>query len=101
MSERTGIEWTHHTFNIAWGCQKVSPGCAHCYADTLSHPYGHAVWGPAATTTRRVFGLKHWNDLRRWARRAAKDGVRRRVFCCSMCDVFEAHPTVEGELDKL
>ena len=46
MAENSKIEWCTHTFNIAWGCSKVSPGCANCYADTLSHRYGFDVWGP-------------------------------------------------------
>jgi protein gp37 len=101
VSEHTGIEWCDHTFNIAWGCMKVSPGCAHCYADTLSHRYGFEVWGPAKTTGRRTFGLKHWNEPLAWNRKAAKDGVRRRVFCSSMCDVFEDHPIIDAERTKL
>jgi protein gp37 len=33
MGEDTKIEWTNHTFNPWIGCQKVSPGCDHCYAE--------------------------------------------------------------------
>src|SRR4051794_20138161 len=46
---RTSIEWTDFTANplkfrapdgrIVWACEKVSPGCAHCYADSLSVRY--------------------------------------------------------------
>jgi protein gp37 len=28
----TGIEWTDETWNPATGCDRVSPGCDHCYA---------------------------------------------------------------------
>lgn len=101
MSAKTAIEWTDHTFNIAWGCMKVSPGCQHCYADTLSRRYGHNVWGPAATTARRTFGDKHWNEPLRWNAAAEREGVRKRVFSSSMCDVFEAHPTIDAERAKL
>lgn len=101
MGERTGIEWTDHTFNLAWGCVKVSPGCQHCYAATLSTRYGHDVWGPPKTTPRRTFGAHHWNEPVRWNRAAEKAGERRRVFCCSMCDVFEDHRTIDGERAKL
>jgi len=87
VSERTGIAWCDHTFNPFWGCTKVSPGCKHCYAETLAHRYGHDVWGP--TGARRFFGDRHWAEPMQWWRRAVKDGVRRRVFCGSMCDVFE------------
>lgn len=30
------IEWTEQTWNPVTGCTKVSPGCKHCYAETLS-----------------------------------------------------------------
>jgi protein gp37 len=97
MSETTGIEWCDHTFNVAWGCMKVSPGCAHCYADTLSNRYGFDVWGPAETTERRTFGDKHWHEPVVWNRKAEKEGKRRRVFWCSMCDLMEDHPTINAE----
>lgn len=87
MSMNSNIEWTHHTFNPWWGCVKVSPGCAHCYAETFSKRYGHNVWGVDAE--RRFFGDKHWNEPVKWNREAEKAGERRRVFCASMADVFE------------
>lgn len=47
MSEHSSIEWTDSTWNPVRGCTKVSPGCAHCYAETFAerfrgvpgHPY--------------------------------------------------------------
>ena len=33
--EYRNIEWTTHTFNPWIGCQHVSPGCDHCYAETM------------------------------------------------------------------
>ncbi|MCG8512318.1 MAG: phage Gp37/Gp68 family protein [Rhodospirillales bacterium] len=36
MSE-SSIEWTGKTWNPVVGCQKVSPGCAHCYAERMSN----------------------------------------------------------------
>lgn len=36
MAEKSGIEWTHSTWNPLTGCTQVSPGCAHCYAKTLA-----------------------------------------------------------------
>lgn len=99
MGVETGISWTDHTFNIVWGCEKVSPACKNCYAETLSKRFGFEVWG--AQAPRRTFGLKHWNDPIRWNKKAIKDGVHRKVFCSSMCDVFEDHETVIQELKKL
>lgn len=90
MGMNSNIEWTHHTFNPWWGCVKVSPGCAHCYAETFAKRYGHDVWGKDAG--RRFFGDKHWNEPVKWNREAKKAGERRRVFCASMADVFEDRP---------
>ena len=101
MGENSGIEWTHHTFNPWWGCIKVSDGCKHCYAETLSERFSKNIWGPAATTDRRTFGEKHWNDPLRWNRKAEQEGIRYRVFCGSMCDWAEDHPVAEQERLKL
>ena len=35
MADETGISWADSTFNPWIGCEKVSPACAHCYAETL------------------------------------------------------------------
>lgn len=35
-SSKTGIEWTDATWNPVTGCTKVSPGCAHCYAEAIT-----------------------------------------------------------------
>lgn len=99
MADKTIIAWTDHTFNIAWGCTKISAGCKNCYADTLSSRYGHDVWGPSKP--RRVFGAKHWAEPIGWQQSAAKRGVIDRVFTSSMCDVFEDHPTIDQERGKL
>jgi protein gp37 len=101
MGKATGIQWCDHTFNPWWGCIKVSPGCEHCYADTLASRYGYDVWGPAKTTQRRVFGSKHWNEPLAWNAAALKAGERRRVFCASMADVFEDHPMLVAERIQL
>jgi protein gp37 len=87
VSEKTGIQWTDHTFNPWWGCVKVSPECDHCYAATLSNRYWYGVWGKDAP--RRWFGAEHWRESMKWNAKAERDGVRRRVFCASMADVFE------------
>ena len=36
MSTRTSIEWTEHSWNPTTGCTKISPGCEHCYAETMA-----------------------------------------------------------------
>jgi protein gp37 len=32
----TSIEWTHSTWNPTTGCDLLSPGCDHCYAERMS-----------------------------------------------------------------
>ena len=47
MSDKSKIEWTDATWNPVRGCDKISPGCKHCYAETFAerfrgvpgHPY--------------------------------------------------------------
>lgn len=36
MAQNSNIEWTEKTWNPITGCSKVSPGCAHCYAETMA-----------------------------------------------------------------
>jgi len=36
MADKSAIEWTESTWNPVTGCSKVSPGCAHCYAETMT-----------------------------------------------------------------
>mgnify|MGYP000268173817 CR=1 FL=1 len=36
MGAHSSIEWTESTWNPVTGCTKVSPGCAHCYAERIA-----------------------------------------------------------------
>jgi protein gp37 len=33
---RSAIEWTESTWNPVTGCDKISPGCKHCYAERMA-----------------------------------------------------------------
>lgn len=90
MAENSAIEWTTHTFNPWWGCVRVSPGCQHCYAETLAHRYGHDIWG--VDKPRRFFGDKHWNLPVKWNRDAEGKTERTYVFSASMSDWLEDQP---------
>lgn len=48
MSDKSAIEWTDATWNPVTGCSKVSPGCAHCYAERLSTRFQRTTkpWTP-------------------------------------------------------
>lgn len=86
MGENSKIEWTDHTFNPWMGCQKVSAGCDHCYAETLmDHRYGKVQWGPHGERLRT--SPSNWKKPEQWAR--AANGSRPRVFCASLADVFD------------
>jgi len=93
VADKTAIEWTDATFNPWWGCTRVSPACAHCYADTLARRYGHHLWDEGSQ--RRFFSDQHWAQPRRWNRQAERGGRRLKVFCASMADVFEDHRALD------
>ena len=78
------IQWTTHTLNPWWGCSKVSPGCAHCYAETLEQPVWQRRLGPERRAPFHV-----WAEPHKWNCAALATGERARVFCASMSDVFE------------
>jgi len=94
MAENSAIEWTDHTFNPWEGCQKVGPGCDHCYAETRNARFGGGVapnWGPGAP--RRRTSIANWRKPLAWQAAAAEffaaHGRRQRVFCASLADVFD------------
>lgn len=94
MAENTAIEWCDHTFNPWEGCQKVGPGCDHCYAETRNARFSGGTatnWGPKAP--RRRTSVSNWRKPLRWqtdgAALRAKHGRRQRVFCASLADVFD------------
>ena len=95
MGEDSKIAWTDHTFNPWHGCVERSPGCNNCYARTFSARLGHGkrlptIWGVDAA--RKPMSESYWHDPVKWNRKAVEAGVRRRVFCASMADVFELLP---------
>ena len=94
MTQNTKIEWCDHTFNPWEGCQKVGPGCDHCYAETRNARFagGTAInWGPGAP--RRRTSASNWALPERWNAQAdafmTQHGRRQRVFCASLADVFD------------
>jgi len=88
MAENTKIEWAHHTFNPWIGCTKVGPGCDHCYAEADFDKRRHVVtWG--AGQPRKLTADSTWAMPLRWNKDADRLGVRYRVFCASLADVFD------------
>lgn len=97
MGENSKIAWTDHTFNPWIGCARVSAECKNCYAETMDARYkfgGNVNWGK--TAPRHRTGEANWRKPIVWNRQAAAEGVRRRVFCASLADVFEGRDDLDG-----
>src|SRR4051812_14758294 len=71
--------------NVVWGCVKTSPGCAHCYAETLAKRYGRG--GPFTAATMR--GLTPFLDEKELHRMLTyKPAAGKKCFVGDMTDVF-------------
>ena len=80
MSSKSAIEWTDATWNPVSGCTKVSPGCAYCYAETITLRFKRGGPFLPGKSTIRV----HPDRLRyplAWR-------APRRIFVNSMSDLF-------------
>src|SRR5688572_11214687 len=81
MSDHSKIEWTDATWNPVRGCTKISPGCAHCYAETFTERFRGVPGHPFEQGfDLRVVREKLLEPLR-WA-------TAKRVFVNSMSDSF-------------
>lgn len=93
------IEWTDFTFNPWIGCIKVSAGCKNCYAEAMDRRWKGGHWGPGST--RKPMSEAYWKQPLKWNKAAAAAGVKAKVFCASMADVFEGHPDTLPHLQRL
>jgi protein gp37 len=86
MARKSPIEWTEMTWNPVTGCTKISPGCKHCYAETMAKRLV-AMGSPRYAAGFKVRLQEDLVDLpRRWK-------SPRTVFVNSMSDLFhEAVP---------
>ena len=83
MSDGSTIEWTEATWNPVTGCTKVSPGCAHCYAETFAERFRGVPGHPY----ENGFDLQLRPERLRLPLQWAKP---RLVFVNSMSDLFHA-----------
>lgn len=92
MAQETAIEWADVSWNPVHGCSKVSPGCAHCYAETLSLRRGFTSkpWEPGNATENVVLKPHKLEEPLRSAKPWDKP---RRVFVNSMSDLFHERLT--------
>ena len=83
MATSSPIEWTEATWNPVTGCDKVSPGCAHCYAERMAR----RLQAMGQRNYTRGFELTLQEQMLevpiRWRR-------PRRIFVNSMSDLFHA-----------
>lgn len=79
----SAIEWTDQTWNPVTGCSKVSPGCAHCYAETLSLRFGWSKlpWTPENAAENVVLHPERLKKPLSWRKPSM-------VFVNSMSDLF-------------
>ena len=102
---KTKIQWVEYVFNPWWGCVQVSPACDHCYAMVMARRigqrlFGHPVeWGPGGQ--RGYASDARWSEPLAWQRRAVANGVRYKIFCGSMMDVFEGLREQRPALERL
>lgn len=94
MSKSTNISWTDHTFNPWIGCTRVSPGCQHCYAqEDQEGKKKRAKWGDEQPRVRVSESTRR--DPYRWNEEALATGIRKRVFCSSLADVFDGVASIK------
>jgi protein gp37 len=93
----TTIEWTEQTWNPTTGCDRISPGCDHCYALTMAKRLkgmGSAKYqndGDPRTSGPGFGIISHPDTLTEplhWRK-------PRRVFVNSMSDLFHARVTTD------
>jgi protein gp37 len=82
MSQSSSIEWTDATWNPVTGCSKISPGCAHCYAERFAERFRGVPGHPY----EQGFDVKLWPSRLElplsWKR-------PRMIFVNSMSDLFQ------------
>ena len=75
MGKNSKIEWCDNTLNPWIGCQKVSPGCDHCYAEKKRCNGAHMA---SAYERRKKIGKSRSDGTRKLARLERK--MRRAAF---------------------
>src|ERR1700726_3831838 len=82
MSDHSKIEWTDATWNPLRGCQKISPGCKHCYAEAFAERFRGVKGHPYEQGFDLRFIREKLTEPFTWSR-------SRMVFVNSMSDLFQ------------
>ena len=88
MSDHSQIEWTDATWNPVRGCTKISPGCAHCYAETFAERFRGVPGHPYEQGFDLKLVPEKLAEPLRWAK-------PKMIFVNSMSDLF--HEDVADE----
>lgn len=88
MSATSTIEWTDATWNPVRGCTKISPGCAHCYAETFAERFRGVKGHPYESGFDLRLVPEHLADPLKWKK-------PKTIFVNSMSDLFHADVPVE------
>ena len=81
MSEHSKIECTDATWNPTRGCTKISPGCAHCYAEVFAERFRGVTGHPYEQGFDLRLVPEKLDEPLKWK-------TPRRVFVNSMSDLF-------------
>jgi protein gp37 len=81
MALNSSIEWTDATWNPVRGCTKISPGCAHCYAETFAERFRGVRGHPFEQGFDLRLVPEKLHDPLSWR-------TPKRIFVNSMSDVF-------------
>jgi len=81
MGDNSKIEWTDASWNPVRGCDKISPGCARCYAETFAERFRGVPGHPYEQGFDLRFVPEKLDEPIRWRR-------PRRIFVNSMSDLF-------------
>jgi protein gp37 len=81
MALNSSIEWTDATWNPVRGCTKISPGCAHCYAETFSERFRGVKGHPFEYGFDLRLVPEKLHDPLSWRK-------PKRIFVNSMSDLF-------------
>ncbi len=81
MSDQSKIEWTDATWNPVRGCTKISPGCAHCYAETFAERFRGVPGHPFENGFDLRIVPEKLGDPLRWS-------SSKMIFVNSMSDLF-------------
>jgi protein gp37 len=90
VSDTSNIEWTDASWNCLAGCQAISPGCAHCYAATMTRRL--EAMGQQDYTGLVDLRKKHFNGIVRCLPDKLTIPLKwrkpKRIFVNSMSDLF-------------